>query len=106
MIRKEEFMNKLLSNINKYENEDKILFNRVLNNIKEENKQMYVSNMKKIMESGGQNKLKLLKIPKDKIILKYRRSEPPYHLKKKEKKFKLDPELIKQLENQELLTYE
>ena len=106
LIRKEELINKLLSNINKYENEDKILFHRVLNNIKEENKQMYVSNMKKIMESGGQNKLKLLKIPKDKIILKYRRSEPPYHLIKKEKKFKLDPELIKQLENQELLTYE
>ena len=41
-----------------------------------------------------------MKIPKDKIILKYRRSEPPYHLIKKEKKFKLDPELIKQLENQ------
>ena len=67
---------------------------------------MNVNNTKKIIEFGEQKKLKVLKIPQQKIILKYRRNEPPYYKAKKEKKVKVDPELIKQLEDEELLTYE
>ena len=47
-----------------------------------------------------------MKVPKEKIILKYKRSEPPYYLLKKDKKIKVDPSLIKQLEDEELLAYD
>ena len=99
-------VNKLTSDMDKYQEEDKALFDMVLNNIKNFNKQLHVNNMKRIIEMGEQSKLKLFKIPKEKIILKSKKCEPPYYLAKKEKKVKVDPELIKQLENEELLTYE
>ena len=99
-------MNNLLSELDKDEKEDKILFDKVINNVKTENRRNHVSNVKKLLELGMQNKLKFLKIPKQKIILKSKKSEPPYHLAKKEKKIKVEPVLIKQLEDEELLTYE
>ena len=106
IVKKEEMVNKLTSDMDKYQEEDKALFDMVLNNIKNFNKQLHVNNMKRIIEMGEQSKLKLFKIPKEKIILKSKKCEPPYYLAKKEKKVKVDPELIKQLENEELLTYE
>ena len=106
VIKKEDVINKLISGLEKFENEDKPLFDRVVNGVKNFNKLMNVNNTKKIIEFGEQKKLKVLKIPQQKIILKYRRSEPPYYKAKKEKKVKVDPELIKQLEDEELLTYE
>ena len=106
IIKKEEVINKLIAGLEKFENEDKYLFDKVVNSVKTFNKQMNVNNTKKLIECGEQNKLKVLKIPKQKIILKYRRSEPPYYKVKKEKKVKVDPELIKQLEDEELLRYE
>ena len=39
-------------------------------------------------------------------FMKNRRNEPPYFKAKKPKIIKIDPELIKQQENQELLTYQ
>ena len=105
-IKKEEKINKLIYDLEKFEQEDKELFAKVLNNIKNINKEMHISNVKKIIELGEKNKLKLLKIHKDKIVLKNRRNEPPYFKAKKPKIIKIDPELIKQQENQELLTYE
>jgi len=106
MIKKERMMNNLKFELDKSEKEDKLLFDRVVNNVKSENKMIHVHNIKKIQEFGDLNKLKLLKIPKEKIILKYRRSEPPYYKAKKEKQIKVEPELIKQSENEELLTYD
>ena len=92
--------------MDKYANEDKILFDKVVSDARAENKQIHINNMKKLMEFGGEHKLKLMKIPKEKIILKYKKSEPAYYLKKKEKKIKIDPEIIEQLQDEELLTYE
>ena len=106
MIEIEDTLNELSSKLDKYANEDRILYDKVVSNARTENKQIHVSNMKKIMDIGEQNKLKLLKIPKEKIIIKYKKSAPPYYLMKKEKKVKVDPVLVEQLENEELLTYE
>ena len=106
MIKKENTLNNLKFELDRSEKEDKPLFDKVVNNIKKENKLIHVSNIKKIQEYGEPNKLKLLKIPNEKIILKYRRNEPPYYKAKKEKKIKVEPELIKQLENEELLSYD
>ena len=106
IIEKEGILNNLLLELDKDEKEDKILFDKVINNVKTENRRNHVSNVKKLLELGMQNKLKFLKIPKQKIILKSKKSEPPYHLAKKEKKIKVEPVLVKQLEDEELLTYE
>ena len=106
MLEIEDTLNELSTKLDKYENEDKILYDKVVSNARTENKQIHVSNMKKLMDIGEQNKLKLLKIPKEKIIIKYKKSAPPYYLMKKEKKVKVDPLLIEHLENEELLTYE
>ena len=106
MIEIEDTLNELSSKLDKYANEDRILYDKVVSNARTENKQIHVSNMKKLMDIGEQNKLKLLKIPKEKIIIKYKKSAPPYYLMKKEKKVKVDPVLVEQLENEELLTYE
>ena len=103
IIEKEGALNKLFFELDKDEKEDKALFDKVANNVKTENKLIHVSNMRKL---GEQNKLKVMKVPKEKIILKYKRSEPPYYLLKKDKKIKVDPSLIKQLEDEELLAYD
>ena len=44
--------------------------------------------------------------PEEKIIFLQRKCEPPYHAPKKEKKEKIDHELIKRMENEELITFE
>ena len=106
LIEKEEKLNELKFKMDKYANEDKILFDKVVSDARAENKQIHINNMKKLMEFGGEHKLKLMKIPKEKIILKYKKSEPAYYLKKKEKKIKIEPEIIEQLQDEELLTYE
>ena len=106
LIEKEEKLNELKFKMDKYANEDQILFDKVVSDARAENKQIHINNMKKLMEFGGEHKLKLMKIPKEKIILKHKKSEPAYYLKKKEKKIKIDPEIIEQLQDEELLTYE
>ena len=104
LIETEEKLNELKFKLDKYAEEDKTLFDKVVSDAKAENKQIHINNMKKLMEFG-EHKLKL-KIPREKIILKYKKSEPPYYLKKKEKKIKVDPEVIERLQDEELLTYE
>ena len=104
LIETEEKLNELKFILDKYAEEDKTLFDKVVSDAKAENKQIHINNMKKLMEFG-EHKLKL-KIPREKIILKYKKSEPPYYLKKKEKKIKVDPEVIERLQDEELLTYE
>ena len=106
LIKKERMMNNLNFELDKIEKEDKQLFDKVVNSVKSENKMIHVNNIKRIQEFGDINKFKLLKIPKDKIILKYKRTEPPYYKAKKEKKIKIEPELIRHIENEELLTYD
>ena len=104
LIEKEEKLNALKIKLDKIANEDKILFDKVISDTKAENKQIHINNIK--MDIEEEHKIKLLKIPKEKIIIKYKKSAPPYYLKKKEKKVKIDHELIEQLQDEELLTYE
>ena len=104
LIEKEEKLNALKIKLDKIANEDKILFDKVISDTKAENKQIHINNIK--MDIEEEHKIKLLKIPKEKIIIKYQKSAPPYYLKKKEKKVKIDHELIEQLQDEELLTYE
>ena len=106
LIEKEEKLNALKIKLDKIANEDKILFDKVISDTKAENKQIHINNIKKLMDIEEEHKIKLLKIPKEKIIIKYKKSAPPYYLKKKEKKVKIDHELIEQLQDEELLTYE
>ena len=57
----------------------------------------------KIIE--GEKKKEEMNNPTEKLIFIQRKCEPPYQAPKKEKKIKFDPELVKKLEDDELMTY-
>lgn len=105
IIRKEDNINKLLLTLEKCEIENKNLFYRIVNNRKNELKEMKVTIMKHKIEEGEKEKENQIK-PNEKLIFIQRKCEPPYHAPKKEKKEKVDPELIKNMENEELIAYE
>jgi hypothetical protein len=105
IIEKEQKFNKLLMTLENHEQENKNLFNRAVNHRKNENKDMKINVMKKKIEVGELEKLEHLKNPEEKIIFIQRKTEPPYHVRKKEKNVKIDPEIIKNLENEELLSF-
>ena len=88
------------------EKENKHLFDRIACNRRNDNKELKVNIMKKIIAAGQKEKLDQIKLPEEKIIFIKRKAEPPYQPPKKEKKIKIDPEIIRQIENGELLTYE
>jgi hypothetical protein len=86
-----------------YEKSNKYLFGRICNHLRNSRKEMKVNMLKKILakdekEKSGQKK-------EEKIIFIRRKAEPPFQPTKKKKKIKLDPELVKQLEDEELITY-
>ena len=103
---KEQKFNKLLLTLENYEKNDQNLFEIVLNHRKNDNKDIKINIMKKKLEAGEKEKKEQIKNPEEKLIFIQRKTEPPYHVKKKEKKVKIDPEIVKNLENEELLTYE
>ena len=106
IIGKENKINKLLMDLEQYEKEDKHSFDRALCNRKNEIKEMKVSIIKnKKKEVVVVEKKENIK-PEEKIIFLQRKCEPPYHAPKKEKKEKIDHELIKRMENEELITFE
>ena len=61
--------------------------------------------MKQIIEAGEKEKMAHMKSPDNKIIFIKRKAEPPYQEPKKDKEVKIDPHLVKQLENEELMSY-
>ena len=91
--------------LEQYEKEDNYLFVRVVHNRKNENKEMKINIQKKKIEEGERAKLFQLNMPHEKIILIQRKCEPPFRPKKKEKVVKIDPEIVKEMENDELITY-
>ena len=103
---KEEKINKLQMILEQQEKENKHLFDRIACNRRNDNKELKVNIMKKIIAAGQKEKLDQIKLPEEKIIFIKRKAEPPYQPPKKEKKIKIDPEIIRQIENGELLTYE
>lgn len=103
IIDSEEKMNKYMKILEALEKSDKFLFGRICNRIKNSHKEMKVNLLKQIIADG--EKQKIDQMMENKIIFIKRKAEPPFHLPKKEKKIKIDPELVKQLENEELITY-
>ena len=61
--------------------------------------------MMKMKITEGEKEKMEANIPIEKIIIIGRKCEPPFHVKKKEKKIKIDPELIKEKEDEELIIY-
>ena len=106
IIDKEDKINKLQKILEQYEIEDKHLFDIVACHRRNDNKEMKVNIMKKMMAADQKEKLENFRIPEEKIIFIKRKVEAPYRPPKKEKIIKIDPEKIQQRENNELLTYE
>ena len=65
---------------------------------------MKIYKLKVKLIEGEKEKI-LINMPSEKIIFIQRKCEPPYHVSKKEKIIKSYLELIKNLENEELITY-
>ena len=105
LIDKEEMLTKLISTMESYEQSNRYLFYRVVHARKNENKEMKFNLMKQIIEAGEKEKMAHMKSPENKIIFIKRKAEPPYQEPKKDKEVKIDPNLVKQLENEELMSY-
>ena len=103
IIDSEEKLNKYIPILEAYEKSDKFLFGRICNRIKNSHKEKKVNMLKQIIADG--EKQRIDQMMENKIIFIKRKAEPPFHMPKKEKKIKIDPELVKQLENEELITY-
>ena len=102
LYKKEEKINKLIKNLEEYEKSNETAFYRMIRRIKINTKKMNFRLFKQSIENGEKEKIE--KTP-EKIIFINRKAEPPYRPPKNEKKIKLNPELIKQSENQQLITY-
>ena len=102
---KEIYINKTLTNLEKYEQENNELFREIIGIVKDEiilQKQIETKELNKIKESIKKiNALKKLQ----KISFIIRKVEKPFHIKK-EIINKIDPQLIKENEDKELLTYQ
>lgn len=105
IIEKEEQLKKLISTMESYEKSNKWLFYRIVHIRKNENKELKVNIMKQIIEAGEKEKMSHIKSPEDKIIFIRRKAEPPYQEPKKNKEVKIDPNLVRQLENEEMMSY-
>jgi hypothetical protein len=103
IIDSEEKTNKYMKILESLEKSDKFLFGRICNRLKNSHKEQKVNMLKQIIADG--EKQRIDQMMENKIIFIKRKAEPPFHLPKKEKKIKIDPELVKRLENEELITY-
>ena len=52
-----------------------------------------------------QEKMSQIRSPEQKIIFIKRKTEPPYQEPKKNKEEQIDPNLVRQLENEEMMSY-
>ena len=104
IIEKEEQLKKLIATMESYEKSNKWLFYRVVHIRKNENKELKFNIMKQIIEAGEKEKM-LQKSPEEKIVFIRRKAEPSYHEPKKDKEVKIDPNLVRQVENEELMSY-
>ena len=105
IIEKEININKLIMTLEEYEKDNNNLFIRVVHNRKNENKEMKINMQKQKIKDGEREKLSQLSMPNEKIVIFQRKCEPPFRPKKKEKIIKIDPEIVKELEDDELITY-
>ena len=103
IVDSEDKVEKYIKILESYEESNKYLFGRVCNHLRNSRKERKVNILKKILANDEKEKSEQKK--EEKIIFIRRKAEPPFHPNKKKKKIKLDPEIIKQLEDEELITY-
>lgn len=103
IIDQEEIIEKYIKSLESYEKNNKYLFGRICNHIRNSRKERKANILKKLLDNDKKEKMEQQK--EERIIFIRRKAEPTYHLTKKKKKIKLDPELVKQLEDEELITY-
>ena len=101
----EIYIDDLDSNLKKYQKEDLNLFEKILDNRK---KYLKWIKAQYIINQKMKEKFNFMfdKDKSNRIILKSRKTEAPYHKHKKEKKEIVDKSLIERIENEEMLTYE
>ena len=100
---KEIIIDKLITDLKRYEKKDYKIIEKVAYNRKKENYYMNKSNEKHSKRIGFANYNDDSKI---KYIIHYRKTEAPYHRPIKVIKEKVDEKLVEQVENEELINYE
>ena len=105
LIKKEDEINKYISNLETYEKTDKKLLSELINERRHEIKYINQNENKTNINNGDFKKQYKINDKFYKIILKYKKSEPPYYKMKKEVVVKDDKNEIINRENSELMSY-
>ena len=105
LVKKEEEINNYIDNLEFYEKTDKKLFTQIMNERKEDLKFLNQHKNKENLNSGDNEKAQKLHEKFYKIIIKSKKSEPPYYKLKKEVVIKENKSEIINRENSELITY-
>ena len=101
----EIYLDTLILNMNEFQKEDAKIFEKIVDNRK---KFLKLLKSQSIIEQKMKEKFSFIldKNNYNKIVLKSRKTEAPYHKPKKIEKIEIDKSLIERLENEEMLTYE
>ena len=105
LTKKEREINKHINNLELYEKTDNKLFSEIMNTRKDDLKFLNQYINKQNLNIGDNAKTKKLHEKFYKIIIKSKKSEPPYYKLKKEEVIKEDKNEVINRENSELITY-
>ena len=105
LIKKEKEIDDYINNLEILEKKDKKLFHEIMNKRKTELKFMYQNQNKENLNLGDNQKFYKIVEKFNKIIMKSKKSEPPYYKLKKEVLIKEDPNEKIYRENSELINY-
>ena len=105
LTKKEREINKYINNLELYEKTDNKLFSEIMNTRKDDLKFLNQYKNKENLNIGDNAKTKKLHEKFYKIIIKSKKSEPPYYKLKKEEVIKEDKNEVINRENSELITY-
>ena len=105
LTKKEREINKHINNLELYEKTDNKLFSQIMNTRKDDLKFLNQYKNKQNLNIGDNAKTKKLHEKFYKIIIKSKKSEPPYYKLKKEEVIKEDKNEVINRENSELITY-
>ena len=104
LIKKENEINQHINNLESYE-KDKILFDEIMDKRKNEIKFLNQNKNMNNLNNNDFNKMYKIHNKLNKIIIKSKRSEPPYYKIRKKEVVKIDVNEIVNKENNELLLY-
>ena len=105
LTKKEREINKHINNLELYEKTDNKLFSEIMNTRKDDLKFLNQYKNKENLNIGDNAKTKKLHEKFYKIIIRSKKSEPPYYKLKKEEVIKEDKNEVINRENSELITY-